>query len=73
MEITVIRELSTKELKERLDELKLEYAKLKMRHAISPVDNTARFREIRKDIARILTVLTERENNEKQANINKSK
>lgn len=73
MEISVIRELSSKELKERLDELKLEYSKLKMSHAISPVDNTTRFRAIRKDIARILTVLTERENNEKQANINKSK
>ena len=66
MEISVIRELSTNELKERLDDLKHEYAILKMNHAVSPVDNTAKFREIRKDIARILTELTEREKKRKK-------
>lgn len=43
-----------------------------MNHAVSPVDNTAKFREIRKDIARILTELTEREKKRKSENIVKS-
>jgi len=55
-----IRELTTDELKLRLIEEKALYAKLKMNHAISPIENPLKIRSTRKGIAMIHTELTKR-------------
>jgi large subunit ribosomal protein L29 len=62
-----IKELTTDELRMRLAEEKTQYAKLKMNHAISPIENPLKIRSTRKGIAMIHTELTKREK-EAQAN-----
>ena len=57
----VIKELSTEELVERLDAEKSQINKLKLHHAVSPIENPQKIKETRKGIARILTELRNRE------------
>jgi large subunit ribosomal protein L29 len=66
MKQNVIREMSTIELQERLDEEKKQLRKLKMNHAVSPLENPMKIQTYRKTVARILTELHKREN-EKQS------
>jgi large subunit ribosomal protein L29 len=61
MKQEVITELSTQELKERLDEERTQLSKLKMNHAVSPLENPNVIAQFRKTIARILTELRKRE------------
>lgn len=61
MKIWEIRSMSDEDLKKRLDELKLELIRLKTQAALGTLDNPGKIRTIRKTIARILTVLRERE------------
>ena len=55
-----IRELTTDELRLRLGEEKTHYAKLKMNHSISPIENPLKIRITRRGIAMIQTELTKR-------------
>jgi large subunit ribosomal protein L29 len=55
-----IRELTNKEIEERIEAMETQQLKLQMNHAISPLDNPMKIVETRKDIARMKTVLTER-------------
>lgn len=55
-----IKELSTGELKSRLAEERTLLIKLKMSHAVSPVENPIKIRSVRKGIARMETELTTR-------------
>ncbi len=68
MEQEVIRELSTAELIERLEEETKQLVKLKLNHAVSPLENPNKIKAYRKIIARIKTELRKRELEE----INKS-
>lgn len=61
MKVSEIRELTTQELEERLQTTQDELASQKLVHAISPLQNPQRLRAERRDIARIKTVLRERE------------
>jgi large subunit ribosomal protein L29 len=56
-----IRELSTDELNLRLDSLKEELFNLRFQVATGQLDNPMRVRQVRKDIARVKTVLRQRE------------
>ena len=58
-----IKELSTKELKERLEVAEKEYLGEKINHSISPLDNPAKITADRKMIARMKTELRARELN----------
>lgn len=64
MKQEVISQLSTTELKERLEEERKHLSKLKMNHAVSPLENPNVISQTRKIIARILTELRKREINE---------
>jgi large subunit ribosomal protein L29 len=64
MKPNVIREMSTSELKERLVEEKKQLRKLKMNHAVSPLENPLKIQVYRKTIARIMTELQKRETEE---------
>lgn len=63
MKIAEINELPTNELKERLDAEEASYHQLKLNHSISPVENPSCIKESRRTIARIKTVLRQRELN----------
>lgn len=63
MKIAEINELQTSELQERLDVEEANFHQLKLNHSISPVENPSRIKEIRRTIARIKTVLRQRELN----------
>lgn len=60
MKISKIREMSSPELKNELSELKSELFKLRFSLATNGLDNPMKIKEVKKDIARIKTVLTER-------------
>ncbi len=60
MENKDIIALSTVELQARMKEEKAVFSKLKLNHAISPIENPIKIRDSRKDIARLSTELTKR-------------
>jgi len=60
MEQKVIRELTTGEIVERLDEEKKQLTKLKLNHAVSPLENPNKIKTYRKTIARLQTELKRR-------------
>lgn len=60
MENSVIRELSTEELNEKLAEERLKLAKLRMSHAVSPAENPQELKHARRLIARLMTERTSR-------------
>lgn len=55
MKASEIRELSDKELGEKLRDLKAELFNLRFQHAINQLDNPMRLNDVKKDIARIKT------------------
>ena len=59
MKINKIREMSSPELEKELGELKTELFKLKFSLATNGLDNPMKIKEVRRDIAKINTVLTE--------------
>ena len=66
MLIKEIREKSSKELLSTVDALKDELFNLRFQQATGDLENPARIKEVKKEIARIKTVLTERENADKE-------
>jgi len=66
MKKSEIKELNTKDLKDRVQTEKAEYVKMKLDHAVSPAENTSKLKEVRKGIARMLTELRQREINEQK-------
>lgn len=62
MKATEIRELSIKDLKERIETEKANLARLKMNHAVSPLDDLSQINKAKTNIARMLTILSQMEN-----------
>jgi large subunit ribosomal protein L29 len=63
MKIKEVRELSTKEIEERIDAEQMSLDQKKINHSISPLDNPSQIKEQRKTIARLLTELRQRKQN----------
>jgi len=61
MEQTVISELATADLIERLEEERKQLVKLKLNHAVSPLENPNKIKIYRKTIARLETEIRRRE------------
>ena len=61
MKASEIRELSNAELNEKLTALIAELLNLRFQHAINQLENPMRMKEVKKDIARIKTVLRQLE------------
>ena len=59
-----IRDLSVAELNEKLADLKDELYKLRFQHAINQLDNPMRITAVKKDIARVKTIIREKELND---------
>ncbi len=64
MKSSEIRELTQEELMERLESEESMMVRMKMNHAVSPLDNPNKIIETRKDIARLKTEVTARQNQE---------
>jgi large subunit ribosomal protein L29 len=64
MKSSEIKELTTKELEEKIDTESTHLTRLKLNHAVSPLDNPLKIKETRKNIARLKTELRKRELNE---------
>ena len=64
MKSSEIRELSNQELLERIDNEKTALVRMKLNHAISPLENPQKIKETRKTIARLMTEKRKREMNE---------
>ena len=62
MDIKEIREMSEKDLRERIETSRAALNQMILNHAVSPLENTSQIRKAKKDITRMLTVLTEIEN-----------
>lgn len=61
MKAVEIRELATDVLEAKVTEMKEELFKLKFQLSLGQFSNTAKIREVRRDIARIKTIIKERE------------
>ncbi len=71
MKQEVIRELSTADLYEQLEQQRMQLLKMKMNHAVSPLENPNKIKAYRRTIARILTELKKRQmETVEQTNIN---
>ncbi len=60
MKTVELRKLSDAELKERMDELAAEHMKLRFQRATMQLTNSARIGSVRKEVARIQTILAQR-------------
>lgn len=63
MKIKEVRELSTKEIEERIDADSMALDQKKINHSISPLDNPMQIKAQRRTIARLMTELRQRELN----------
>ena len=62
-EIKEIRDLAVEKLQEKLQELKKDLFMLRMQHATNQLDNPLQIAAVKKDIARIKTIIREKETN----------
>jgi len=60
MKTSEIRELTAKEIEERIENEKSLIFRQKMNHAVSPLDNPMKIRETRRNIARLETILRQK-------------
>ncbi len=61
MKASELKEMTNKELLERLETEKDDFTRLKLNHAVSPLDNPLKLRYTRRNIARMLTELNRRQ------------
>ncbi len=61
MKTAELRKMKVDELRKKVDELKMELLKLRFKQKVSGLDNPMAVRKLRRDIARVLTVIREKE------------
>ena len=61
MKASEVREMSIADLRERIELEKANLDTMKMNHTISPLEDTSKINKVRKDIARMMTILAEKE------------
>ena len=66
MKTSEIKELSSKEIAERIQTEKENLVRLRLNHAVSPLDNPMKIKESKRNIARLKSILRNRELNENQ-------
>ena len=60
MKATELRAMTVEQLNEKLTELKKELFNLRFQHAINQLENPHKLEEVKRDIARVMTVLNEK-------------
>ena len=63
MKVKEINELETKDLNEKLEQTEAQLRQMKLNHQISPLEDSSKLKAMRRDIARMKTVLRQRELN----------
>ena len=63
MKVKEINELETKDLNEKLEQAETQLRQMKLNHQISPLEDSSKLKAMRRDIARMKTVLRQRELN----------
>ena len=61
MKVTEVREMSIADLRDRIEIEKNNLDTMKLNHAISPLEDTSKIRKTRQDIARMITILAEKD------------
>lgn len=61
MNATELRKLNYEELGEKLDESKEELFNLRFQHVTNQLDNTSRMKKVKRDVARVATIMREQE------------
>ena len=61
MKATEVRAMTVEQLNEKLDSLKKDLFFLRMQHATNQLDNPIRIAEVKKDIARVKTIIREQQ------------
>ena len=61
MKASEVREMSIADLRERIEAEKANLDSVKVNHTISPLEDTSKISKVRKDIARMMTILAEKE------------
>ena len=61
MKVSEVREMSIADLRDRIEIEKSNLDTMKINHAISPLEDTSKFKKTRRDIARMITILAEKE------------
>ena len=61
MKVSEVREMSIADLRDRIQIEKANLDTMKINHAISPLEDTSKFRKTRRDIARMITILAQKE------------
>ena len=61
MKASEIREMSIADIKERIELEKANLDTMKINHTISPLEDTSKIAKARKEIARMMTILAEKE------------
>ena len=61
MKVSEVREMSVADLRDRIEVEKNNLDTMKLNHAISPQEDTSKIRKTRQDIARMITILAEKE------------
>jgi large subunit ribosomal protein L29 len=60
MKQDIVKDLTTEEVREKIKEERASYVKMKLAHAVSPMENPMKIRNSRKVIARLETELKKR-------------
>jgi large subunit ribosomal protein L29 len=63
MKASEIREMTVKEILEKIETERAELSKMRLNHAVSPIEHPAKLRAAHKNIARLLTILTQKQRN----------
>ena len=63
MKTSEIKELSVAEIQERIDAEKENLNRMKLNHTVSPIENSSDIKKSRRDIARMLTILRQKNSN----------
>jgi large subunit ribosomal protein L29 len=61
MKVSEVREMSIADLRDRIEIEKNNLDTMKLNHTISPLEDTSKIRKTRQDIARMITILAEKE------------
>ena len=67
MKQSIVKDLTTDEVRMKIKEERAGYVKIKMAHAVSPIENPRKLRDARKVIARLETELRNRMNQQQAA------
>ncbi len=60
MKVNEIREMTSEALDKKLKELKEELFNLRFQHAINQLDNPHKIEDVKRDIARVMTIINEK-------------